>query len=68
MSIGSVLHIIGFDISEPDGVTLRSCLGSSVALVASKRLYEQIKLQFPQDLLPSLIPIVPLQPCIDGIK
>ncbi len=68
MSIGSVLHIIGFDISAPDGVTLRSCLGSSVALVASKRLYEQLKLQFPQDLLPPLIPIVPLQHCIDGIK
>ncbi len=68
MKKDSMLHIIGFNISDPDLIKLRASLESSVALVASKRLYEKLKLQLPQDQLPPLISIVPIQHCIDGIK
>ena len=66
--MASVIHIIGFDLSKPDTTELKISLSSSVALVASKRLYKKLQLEFPQDSLPPLLSIVPLQRCITTIQ
>ncbi|HIP38635.1 MAG TPA: precorrin-6y C5,15-methyltransferase (decarboxylating) subunit CbiE [Desulfocapsa sulfexigens] len=68
MKMASVIHIIGFDLLNPDIAGLQTSLSSSVALVASKRLYEKLQLEFPQDQLPPLLSIVPLSHCITAIQ
>jgi len=61
VKMASVIHIFGFDLSRPDIAGLEASLSSSVALVASKRLYKKLQLTFPQNQLPPLVSIVPLE-------
>ena len=63
-----MIHIFGFDLSRPDIAGLEASLSSSVALVASKRLYEKLQLTLPQNLLPPLLSIVPLDQCMAAIQ
>ncbi len=68
MKMASVIHIIGFDLSKPDIGALKTSLSSSVALVASRRLYKKLQVEFSQDLLPPLLSIVPLNQCMAAIQ
>lgn len=66
--MGSVLHLVGFDGLGQDFSVLRRALQSSVALVASTRLYEKITTLFPEELIPPQIPVVPLDTALQRIK
>lgn len=67
MKKAAILYIIGFDLSHPDPEGLKKKLNSSVALVASKRLYESLQTVFPEEVLPPRLPVVPLSQCMDTI-
>ncbi len=64
----SVLYIIGFDSEHRDQSLLCSALETSVVIVASKRLYEELEELNVPDIIPPLIPVVPLVKSIDAIR
>lgn len=67
--MGSVLHLVGFDDRVgQDFSVLRHALHSSVILIASTRLYHNLTLMFPGELLPPQIPIVPLDMTLQRIE
>ncbi len=67
--MGSVLHLVGFDDRvDQDFSVLRHALHSSVILVASTRLYQNLTVMFPGELLPPQIPIVPLDMTLQRIE
>jgi len=64
----SVLHIIGLSDSPGNHDALRVALENSVALVSSKRLYQQLVKSELLDAYPPLYPVVPLAECISTLK
>lgn len=66
--MGFVLHLVGFDGLGQDFSALRHALHSSVALVASSRLYQKITTMFPDEHIPAQIPVVPLDSALQQIR
>lgn len=66
--MASVIHLIGCNAFPFDDTTLQPALKGSVAVVASKRFYEELGKQFSDNQLPTLIPVVPLKKCIEKIR
>lgn len=63
-----VIHVRGL-APERDTVSLTIAdLSSSVALVASQRLYDSLLHSFAEDLLPPLIPLLPLKKSLKEIE
>ena len=66
--MGTVLYVIGFDPSNSDRSILHLALGTSVAVVSSKRLYKELQKHCRLDSYPPLVPVVPLVKCIDTVR
>ncbi len=66
--MATVLHVRG--VAEQDGKTSlqASDFEGSVAIVASKRLYKSMLATVPADMLPPLIPLVPLAKSLQKIE
>ncbi len=64
----TVLYIFGFDPTSSKQSSLRSALESSIGIIASKRLYENLLNLRLSDGYPPLIPVVPLAQCIETTR
>ena len=66
--MAAILHVRGLSPDRENRSFNIEALSSSVALVASKRLYDSLLHTFAKDLLPPLIPLLPLKNSIKEIE
>lgn len=68
MSMATLLHVRGLSQNSEQPAVTAANFSSSVAIAASKRLYASLQETVAEELLPPLIPIVPLQQCFQEIR
>lgn len=66
--VTSVITLLGMEGTDHDWQLLRVHLSRAVALVASRDLYERLLEQYPEETIPTQIPVIPLEQCFYSME